>query len=214
VIIDHFRKWLKLALATFIVLFVLAELAYWQGSLGASAGAGFGNCAVLVAGYPANTDGSLHPMQRMRVEVGVNAYRNQACDRLIVSGAAAHNEHVEAKVMAVFARELGIPDDHLIIEDRALNTWQNISCSLPYLENYGRIFIASDNLHIHRAKRYLCRQKPSWCDRVQITGRYLPLSIIGWTVPFAFHELLNWIRDLALYERSDANNIPSCPAPR
>lgn len=212
-IINNFRKWLKPASTIFIGLFVLAELAYWQGSRGASAGTGSGDCAVLVAGYPANRDGSLHPMQRMRVEVGVNAYRNQACDRLIVSGAAAHNEHVEAKVMAVFARELGISDDHLIIEDRALNTWQNISCSLPYLENYDRIVVASDSLHMHRAKRYLCRQKPSWCDRVQITGGYLPLSIAGWTVPFALHELYSWTRDITFYESSRSGNAPFCPAP-
>jgi len=212
VIIDSFKKWLKPALAIFIGLFVLAELAYWLGAGNTPAGAGSGNCAVLVAGFPSNADGSLHPMQRMRVEVGATVYRNHACDRLIVSGAAVHNEHVEAKTMAAFARELGVPDDHLIIEDRALNTWQNVSCSLPFLENYDRIFVASDTLHIHRAKRYLCRQKPSWCDRVQVAGGHLPLSLAGWAVPFALHELYSWIRDIAVYERSSPNNVPTCPA--
>jgi hypothetical protein len=211
-LIKTLKKWLKPALAAFIGLFTLAELAYWQGSRNMSTGAGSGNCAVLVAGFPPNADGSLHPMQRMRVEAGVAAYRNHACDRLIVSGAAAHNEHVEAKIMAAFARELGIPDDHLIIEDQALNTWQNVSCSLPFLENHDRIFVASDTLHVHRAKRYICRQKPSWCDRVQVTGGHLPLSLVGWTVPFALHELYSWTRDIAVYERSNSGNVPFCPA--
>lgn len=213
-IITALNKWLKRASAVFIGLFALSQLAYWLASRPAPAGADPGNCAVLVAGFPANPDGSLHPMQRMRVEVGVSAYRNQACDRLIVSGAAVHNSHVEAEVMAAFARELGVPQDQLIIEDRARNTWQNISCSLPYLENHKRIIIASDNLHMHRAKRYLCRQKTFWCDRLQVAGGYVPLSQIGWTVPLAIKELHAWIRDLAVYERSVSGNSPSCPADR
>lgn len=212
--IDILKKLLKPALAVFISLFVLAQLAYWLGSRPASDRTDSGSCAVLVAGFPANADGSLHPMQRMRVEVGVTAYRNHACDRLIVSGAAVHNEHVEAEAMAVFAGELGIPKTHLIIEGRGRNTWQNISCSLPYLENHERIFIASDNLHMHRAKRYLCRQKPSWCNRIHVIGDYLPLSLVGWTVPLAIKELKNWLRDLAIYERSVSGNAPSCPADR
>lgn len=81
-IITALNKWLKRASAVFIGLFALSQLAYWLASRPAPAGADPGNCAVLVAGFPANPDGSLHPMQRMRVEVGVSEPGLRQADRI------------------------------------------------------------------------------------------------------------------------------------
>ena len=113
--------------------------------------------------------------------------------------------------MAGIARALGVPERNLIIEARARTTWENLGCSQPYLQGYDRILIVSDSLHVHRAKRYVCRQDKALCSRIYAISAYPPLTLLWWKVSAAAHELLAWIRDLAIYERIIANNAATCP---
>lgn len=169
-----------------------------------------GNCAVLVLGYPAEDDGSLSPMQRVRVEAGVKAYRARHCQKLVLSGGAVANQYLEAEPMASFAQELGVAKDHIVVEGSARNTWENIGCSLPYLKNVASITIASDRLHAKRAKRYLCRQQPFLCEQVDIMATQLPWSLIGWKVLAVLHEFAAGTRDLIFYT-GDADYPALCP---
>lgn len=169
-----------------------------------------GNCAVLVLGYPSENDGSLSPVQRVRVEAGVKAYRARNCQKLVLSGGAVANQYIEAERMASFAQELDVAKDHIVVEGRARNTWENIGCSLPYLKSAAAITIASDRLHAKRAKRYLCRQQPFLCAQVDIMGTQLPWRLIGWKVLAALHEFAAGARDLLFYT-GDADYPDPCP---
>ena len=168
-------------------------------------------CVVLVLGYPSNDDGSRHPLQQLRVESGVSAYRKLECQNLIFSGGAVSNAYVEAEAMAGFARRLGVSDRNIIVENRARNTWENIGCSLPILKNFSSIVIVSEILHAKRAQRYLCRQQPFLCGHVEIIGHHLPWSFGWWKVTAAAHEFGAWFRDSLLYEGSATGNAPDCP---
>lgn len=193
------------ATLTFGLLLVLTEAAYWLGYRAAPDTGGLGSCAVLIPGYPSNSDGSHHPVQRLRVEAGYLAYQANRCSRIVVSGGAVKNAHVEAESMAEIAYALGVPERNLIIEARARTTWENIACSQPYLQGYDRILVVSDSLHVHCAKRYACRQDKSLCSRIMAIGSYPPLALLWWKLPAAAHELGAWIRDLTLYELIAAN---------
>jgi vancomycin permeability regulator SanA len=127
---------------------------------------GAGSCAVLVAGYPTREDGSAHPLQRARVAAGVAALRAGGCTRLVLSGGAVHGRYVEAQTMAGLARERGVAAEQIVVEERARSTWQNVGCAAPLLAGFERVYLVSEGLHARRARRYLCRQQPGWCDRV------------------------------------------------
>lgn len=197
------KKFIVASLVLCVILLV-TETAYWIGCRFSQDTGGTGNCAVLVLGYPTQDDGSFHPIQRLRVEAGVATYQTNHCTRIVLSGGAVANNYVEAKSMAEIARTLGVPDHDIVIEDHARTTWENIQYSLPSLEQYDRIFIASDSLHVHRGKRYICRQTPSLCPKIFVTGYNPPIELFWWKIPSAVHELYSWIRDLIIYERTEA----------
>jgi vancomycin permeability regulator SanA len=162
-----------------------------------------GNCVVLVLGYPTEDDGSLSSVQRVRVEAGVMAYRARNCQKLVLSGGAVANQYIEAERMASFAQELGVAKDHIVVEGRSRNTWENIGCSLSYLQKADSITIVSDSLHAKRAKRYLCKQQPFLCGQVDILGSQLYWKIIGWKVLAVLYEFAAGARDLLFYKRDE-----------
>src|SRR5580704_7640720 len=81
---------------------------------------------IIVLGTPANPDGSPSPEQRERTLEGVREFKAGIAPRLILTGGAAHNQFVEAHVMAALAIAQGVPADAIIEEDQAQNTIQNI----------------------------------------------------------------------------------------
>jgi vancomycin permeability regulator SanA len=150
-----------------------------------------------VLGYPARSDGEPHPVQRERVGAGVLAYRRHGCERIVLSGGAVHNGHVEADAMARIARELGVPGEALVLERSARNTFENVALGAPLLAGYDTLYIASEPLHGRRARRYLCRQSPALCPRAALAAAYRPFDRIWWKLPAALYELRAWLRDLA-----------------
>ena len=196
-------RWKRNGVAGLAILAALtlgAEAVFWLGSTLAVQPAVDGDCAVLVLGYPSRPDGAPDPTQRLRVAAGVAAYRRNRCERLVISGGAAHNASVEADVMARLAGEQGVPEAAIAIERRAQNTWQNVAYSLPLLDGFAHRFVASDTLHAYRGRRYLCRQRPAWCDRVAVAPAYEPFARPWWKVGAVLYEVHAWIRDRLVYD--------------
>lgn len=154
-----------------------------------------GRCSVLVLGYPSREDGSASAMQRLRVAAGVAAMRRHACERIVVSGGAVHTGAVEAVTMAALARDAGVPDAAIVVEDRARTTWENVSLSLPLLPADDAILVASDALHAQRGRRYVCEQAPARCARTFTAPRWEPLRHLGWTLGSSIYETHARVRD-------------------
>jgi uncharacterized SAM-binding protein YcdF (DUF218 family) len=195
-------RWKRSALVAVAILAALAlgaEAVFWLGSTLAVQPAVAGRCAVLVLGYPSEVDGSSNPIQRIRVAAGVDAFRRNRCERIVISGGAAHNAAVEAEGMARLAEEAGVAAAQIVREDRAQNTWQNVEYSLPFLDGFAHLFIASDPLHALRGRRYLCKQRPAWCDRVAVAPAYEPFARPLWKIGAVLYELHAWIRDRLVY---------------
>ena len=108
---------------------------------------------LIVLGYPSNRDGTPSPEQRERVLEGVRQYKAGIAPRIIMTGAAAHNQYIEADVMAQFAESQGIPTDAIIEEPQAHDTIQNIyySAKLMHENGWSSAEIISSPSHLPRA---------------------------------------------------------------
>ena len=92
---------------------------------------------IIVLGTPANSDGTPSPEQRERTLEGVREFKAGVAPTLILTGGPAHNQYIEAHVMATLAIAQGIPPSAVIEEDHAQNTIQNIFYSQRIMTEHG-----------------------------------------------------------------------------
>jgi uncharacterized SAM-binding protein YcdF (DUF218 family) len=109
--------------------------------------------AIIVLGYPADSDGNPTPQQLARVTEGVREYMRGVAPRLILTGGPAHNKFVEAEVMARVAESEGIPDSAIFLEPRAQDTIQNACFATQIMQahNWRSAEIVSSAYHLPRA---------------------------------------------------------------
>ncbi len=93
--------------------------------------------AVIVLGVPARSNGLPSADQQAEISEAVREYERGVASHLILSGGAAHNRFVEAKVMAELARSQGIPDSAISEEPRAQNTLENACYSMEIMKARG-----------------------------------------------------------------------------
>ena len=109
--------------------------------------------AIIVLGYPADRDGNPTPEMLARVTEGVLEYERGVAPRLILSGAAAHNQFVEARVMAATAHAQGIPESAIFEEPQAMDTIQNACYAERIMKAHGwrSAEVVSSASHLPRA---------------------------------------------------------------
>jgi uncharacterized SAM-binding protein YcdF (DUF218 family) len=115
--------------------------------------------AIIVLGTPADSDGNPTPALLDRVSEGVREYQRGIASHLIFTGAAAHNQFVEAEVMARVAEAQGVPASVIFQEPRALDTIQNACYSAQILRdhNWHSAEVVSSASHLPRAAMILSR---------------------------------------------------------
>jgi uncharacterized SAM-binding protein YcdF (DUF218 family) len=109
--------------------------------------------AIIVLGTPADRDGNPTPELLARVTEGVHEYERGMAPRLILSGAAAHNHFVEARVMAATAHAQGIPESAIFEEPQAMDTIQNACYAVRIMKAHGwrSAEVVSSANHLPRA---------------------------------------------------------------
>ena len=107
---------------------------------------------IIVLGTPAEPDGTPSPEQRERTLEGVREYKAGIAPTLIFTGGPAHNQFVEAHVMAILAESQGVPATAIVEEGRAQNTIQNIFYSRRIMEehNWNSAEVVSSPSHLPR----------------------------------------------------------------
>lgn len=93
--------------------------------------------AIIVLGTPADSEGYPTPDQLSRVTEAVHEYERGVAPRLILTGGPAHNQFVEAEVMARTAQAQGVPPSALVIEPQAHDTLQNACYSARIMKSHG-----------------------------------------------------------------------------
>ncbi len=123
---------------------------------------GFDKDYILILGCQIRKDGSLTPLLKGRVDRALEFARLQkeAAGKDIVfvpSGGQGPDEVTsEAEAMHRYLNEVGIPDDRILVEDRSLNTQENLRNSISLIrERSGsdgsKIAFSTTNYHVFRS---------------------------------------------------------------
>lgn len=119
---------------------------------------------LMVLGSPADTDGNPSPTELARVSEAVREYERGVAPRMIITGGAAHNRFVEARVMARVAEAQGIPEERIFLDPAAMNTIENTCDSLRIMRRHGwdSAEVVSSASHLPRAAMILSRLPLMW----------------------------------------------------
>lgn len=100
---------------------------------------------VLSGGRPSRTLAA-------RVRHAADLYARGRVRLLIPTGGIGKRPPAEAEVMGRVLRELGLPDDAVVLEDRALNTWESAQLVAGMAKRLGvrDVLVVTDPLHCVR----------------------------------------------------------------
>jgi uncharacterized SAM-binding protein YcdF (DUF218 family) len=158
--------------------------------------------AIIVLGYQADPDGNPTPRMLARVSEGVREYERGIAPRLIVTGAAAHNQFVEAQVMARTAEAEGIPASAIVVEPQAKNTIQNACYTVRIMKEHGwrSAEVVSSAAHLPRAAILFDRLPIEW--RMHAAPSLEPQSAVD-SVAGTLMETLKTVRYLVYASWAD-----------
>lgn len=168
------------------------EVQAWRTSRGAypaspAIGPTDGRDVVLVLGFRSREDGRLNALQAWRTRIAVRSAPPGAL--FVFSGGAVRGSEPEAVVMARHAtRHLGVEPDAVAIEAAAESTRENLSFSLPWLQEARTIRIASNTAHAHRARGYLRELDPRLWERLRRTRDFRPLELGPLRLALTFYD--------------------------
>ncbi len=115
---------------------------------------------IVILGCWFRKDGSLPPLLKGRADRALAFYRKQkeATGKeavMIPSGGQGRDESMpEAEAIARYLRENGVPPDKIILEDRAANTYENMSFSaeiIRHIDPEGKAVFVTTNYHVFRS---------------------------------------------------------------
>lgn len=135
--------------------------------------------AIIVLGHPADSDGNPTPLQQATVTEAVHEYMRGTASRIIFTGGAAHNQFVEAEVMARVAESEGIPVSAIFVEPRAQDTIQNACYSERIMREHrwGSAEIISPSFQLPRAAMIVGKLPIKW--RMHVASPLEPGSPLG-----------------------------------
>lgn len=97
--------------------------------------------AVIVPGVPFLEPKWDRTMQ-MRVMWAIHLYKNGSTKKIIMSGSSVYSPYVEAQIMKLYAIEFGVPEDDIIIEDKAQHSTENVWYGYKLAKSLGHQKIA------------------------------------------------------------------------
>ncbi|HEX2211912.1 MAG TPA: YdcF family protein [Mycobacterium sp.] len=113
----------------------------------------FSKPAIVILGYGLKPDGTMRTILHTRVLAGLAVAHIFPQAPVIVTGGNPRNGNTEAGQMRKMLRLLGLPDERIIVEDRANSTVQNARFSVPLAERAGTsgIILVTSSSHQGRA---------------------------------------------------------------
>lgn len=119
-----------------------------------------------------------------RIDKALDVYHKDPTPPILIpSGGKGSNETLsEAQAMADYIASKGIPEDHIIIEDRSMTTYENLVNSKAIIEARGGghyTALVTSNYHVYRALRY-CKKIGLKCTGIgsHVAFYYWPSALI------------------------------------
>ncbi len=111
--------------------------------------------AVIVPGFPHQKD-NWSMVVKCRVYWAVYLYNKGIAKNIIFSGSAVYTPYVESEIMALYAEEMGVPREHIFIENKAEHSSENLYYSYVLAKEKGfqSIAVASDAIQCGFLKRF------------------------------------------------------------
>lgn len=114
---------------------------------------------LVVLGYPANDDGTPGPILKARLDKAIELYKNGTASKIIVTGGAVSNHHVESEVMEQYCIQHGVSATDIMQENQSRNTYENARMVREMIEEkgYEKAIVVTSSFHKMRAKTFFAR---------------------------------------------------------
>ena len=111
--------------------------------------------AIIVPGVPFNEPNWDATMQ-MRVLWSVHLYNQGKTKKIIMSGSSVYSPYVEGKIMKLYAIALGVPEENVLVEDKAEHSTENLWYSYKLAKRNGlqHIALATDPFQTRMTYRF------------------------------------------------------------
>ena len=108
---------------------------------------------IVILGAALGPDGGAGPALRRRVAHGARLFHAGRAGHLIVTGGGLNTPPTEAEAMRALAVGHGVPEERIIVEDKATRTLENALYTARIMEDRGwaRALVVSDPFHLPRA---------------------------------------------------------------
>ena len=92
------------------------------------------------------------PLLAARIKRGIEIYKYNHGSKLIMSGGQGRGEDIpEAKAMAAYAENLGIPQEDILVENKSKTTQENLRFSHALMKASSNFCIVTSSYHVYRA---------------------------------------------------------------
>ena len=101
--------------------------------------------AIIVPGVPYNDEYWTRVLMG-RIHWSFYLYKNGYAKNIIYSGSAVYTPYVEAKIMAMYAKKMGIPEENIFVETQAEHSVENVyySYNLAQEKGFTKVALATD----------------------------------------------------------------------
>lgn len=115
--------------------------------------------AIIVPGVPFDTAWS--DIMRMRVLWSYHLYNRGYAKNIIYSGSAVYTPYIESRIMAEYAKKLGIPAEHIFTEEKAEHSTENVFYSYYMAKDLGfkNIAVATDPFQAKMVRSFAKKKK-------------------------------------------------------
>lgn len=155
--------------------------------------------AIVVLGARVLPGGVPGDSLRARTLQAVALYRRGLAPTILCTGGVGEHPPAEAEAAATLARQAGVPDAALLLEDRSTSTRENalFAAAIGRERGWRQVIVVSDPYHLWRARRAFARAGLTAYPSPATTGERdrKPLRRLQWTL----RECLLVTRDLLFW---------------
>ena len=105
---------------------------------------------IIILGAGIWDGGRPSPMLEDRLLQGIELYEHGSSDRLLMSGDHGRKDYDEVNVMKQFAKDRGIPSEHVFMDHAGFSTYESLYRARDIFEA-RRVIIVTQKYHIYRA---------------------------------------------------------------
>ena len=149
---------------------------------------------IIILGYRVPDNGMPSQILIERIKTGIELYRNKIAPKIICSGGAIQNEHIEAEMIYNELIKNGIPKEDIICERDSTGTWGNIKQSKKIMQEQGfkSAVIVSTPEHLRRASIYSTRMKiEHTVQKADIPPKYMLLFWLGYI--YVYYGIIKYL---------------------